>query len=300
MKIPLVSVVIPVYNTPKLLEITLKSVINQTVTDVEILVIDDGSTVDIEFVINRINDNRIKYYKLEHTNANVARNYGIRKSVGRYIAMLDSDDLWCNNHLQECFELLQDNADGLYGSLILKKEDISQGKTFFVRALKQKETMVDYLLQNGYGAQTSTFFMTADSMKDILWDPKLKRHQDYDFVIRYSKKYKLIPKLNPTVIYTIKKNITKIDFSSCICFIQRNKHNITPMNYLRYYVNMLILAKQYSENKHIITYYKNEASRYKELLSYAEYIAIVSPQNIYQKVKAKLSYLFSILFVTIG
>lgn len=296
---PLVSVIIPVYNRPQLLEKTLNSVIIQTITDIEILVIDDGSIDDIQSVVDAIDDNRIKYHRLEHTNANVARNYGIEKSRGDYIAMLDADDLWCNSHLQECLELLQhDIIDGLYGSLILKNEETHQERTFFARTLKKEETMIDYLLQSGYGAQTSTLFMTATSIKDILWNPNLNRHQDYDFIVRYSKKYKLKPKLNPTVIYTIKKNLDQIDFSSCIRFIRENRDDIRPSNYLKYHVNMLILANQHSASKYIITHYKNEASRYKELLSYAEYIAIISPQNLCQKIKAKLFYLFSILLVT--
>jgi glycosyltransferase involved in cell wall biosynthesis len=83
--------------------------------------VDDGSTIDSLPYIEQFDDPRIQYYKLEHKNANVARNYGINQSKGKYIAMLDSDDLWLENHLEDCINTLQKaGADGLYGSLILR------------------------------------------------------------------------------------------------------------------------------------------------------------------------------------
>ncbi|MDR1090124.1 MAG: glycosyltransferase family 2 protein, partial [Prevotella sp.] len=157
---------------------------------------DDGSEIVIYPVIENLNDNRISYNKLDHKNANIARNYGIEKSKGQYIAMLDADDLWLNNHISECLRILQhsDYVDGLYGSLILKDMNRDDERIVHVRALHEEESMIDYLLSTGYGAQTSTLFMTAESAQSVLWNPELNRHQDYDFVVRYSKRYNFIPK----------------------------------------------------------------------------------------------------------
>ena len=93
---PKISVVVPVYNTGKYVEKCLDSVKNQTMKDLEIIVVNDGSTDNSEEVINNWkNDNpdvNLKYYKKENGGLSSARNYGIEQASGKYIMLLDSDD----------------------------------------------------------------------------------------------------------------------------------------------------------------------------------------------------------------
>ena len=295
METPLISIIIPAYNPDESFCKTILSVLNQTYENFELIIIDDGSEIDTTSIINKFDDQRIIYHKLEHKNANVARNYGIAISNGKYIAMLDSDDLWLKNHLEDCLNTLRENgADGLYGSLILRDtKDIE--RPFYVRGLNKDEKMINYLLQSGYGAQTSTFFLSAESAKDILWDPLLNRHQDYDFIVRYNKRYQLIHKEKPTAIYvcSIKEKI--IDFKSCIQFIKSNTDDIEPQLYNNYNLNMLLLAKNKNATSDIINHYIKEATRHKEYLSYDKYIMIRYPENWCEKFKYKLEYLFHII-----
>lgn len=89
---PLISVVIPTYNGEKTLLNMLFGVLNQTYSNLEVIVVDDGSENSVElFLQEKIHDDRIKVYRIEHSNANVARNFGIRKSKGEYIAMIDAE-----------------------------------------------------------------------------------------------------------------------------------------------------------------------------------------------------------------
>ena len=290
----LISVVIPVYNNPDMLRETLRSVIKQTYQNIEIHVVDDGSEEDIESVVNEVSDNRIKYYKLEHKNADTARNYGIIQSQGDYIAMLDSDDIWLENHLVQCLSLLQEkNADGIYGSLIISKKFTTQKKTIYVRNPREHETMIDYLLFVGYGAQSSTLFMTAESAKDILWDESLTNNDDYDFVVRYCKKYKMESKYEPTVIYNSKPR-NQCDFQSCIRFIDRFREEIRSDVYYLYHKNMLRLAKRINATPDVIDHYLNEMTRYKEIISFKEFIQIKDPVNNVQYFKYKMQYLWYI------
>lgn len=293
----LISVVIPVYKRPDALKRTLESVIDQTHTNIEILVIDDGSEIELFPVIEELNDARISYFKLEHNNANVARNYGIVHSKGQYIAMLDADDLWLNNHLESCYnELIESNFDGLYGSLILRNTVTKQERVVAARALHEGETMIDYLLRSGYGAQSSTLFFTAKSIKDILWDPTLKRHQDYDLVVRYNKKYQLTAKVKPTVIYTFgESKQSEIDFKSCIKVIKDNENDVSPGIYNSYNQNMLSLANYQKASQDIIDYYKKEATYYKEFISFYQYLKIMLPQTRYEKIICRFMYLYYIL-----
>jgi glycosyltransferase involved in cell wall biosynthesis len=291
----LISVIIPVYNPDVSFPKTIRSVLNQTYKNFELIIMDDGSDIDIIPILSQFNDQRIIYKKLEHKNANVARNQGISTSNGKYIAMLDSDDLWLDNHLNDCLNTLQkSNAHGLYGSLLLRDTN-GQERPFHVRKLNKDERMINYLLKTGYGAQTSTLFLTTQSAKEILWDPSLNRHQDYDFIVRYDKKYQLIPKENPTVIYVCTQKKTVIDFKSCINFIKSNKNDIEPQLYISYNSHMLMLAKNRNATNDIIKYYIKEATRYKEYLSYFNYAMIRYPQTRIERFKCKIAYIFHII-----
>ena len=295
---PLISVVIPTYN-PKdeILKASLDSVLNQTYRNIEIRLIDDGSETDVFPLVEALNDARIHYRKLPHANANVARNYGMDQSSGSYIAMLDADDLWKENHLDDCLHTLRNSsADGLYGSLILRNPSNQTENTVRVRERRVDESMIDYLLSTGYGAQTSTLFMRAETAKDIRWNPALRRHQDYDFVVRYSKKYRWIPKPEATVIYRMGHSLnTEIDFRSCIRFIKENEKDIHPALYNKYHQNMLSLARRLNASQEIESHYRKEATRCKEYLSYAHFLQIRQPQSPYELLKLKLAYLFYIL-----
>ena len=98
MKNELISVVIPTYNRGKVIRKSIESVLNQSYKNIELIIIDDGSTDNTEFVVKKISDNRIKYIKLnENKGACYARNIGIKKAKGKYIAFVDSDDYLPNN-----------------------------------------------------------------------------------------------------------------------------------------------------------------------------------------------------------
>lgn len=298
---PLISVIIPVYNGERTLLDTLNSVLKQTYHSFEIIIIDNGSDNPVEpFVTLSIKDNRIRIYRTERSNANIARNYGIQQSKGEYIAMLDADDFWLNNHLQDCLLLLQKSqADGLYGSLFLRRslsDEIHSLPVFHARKPEEGESMIDYLLIAGYGAQTSTLFTTAIAMKDILWNPELIDHQDYDFVVRFYKKHKMIVKYEPTVAYTLSSTRTN-HYETCIQFVEENIDDIDPVIYIQYNIKMFMKAQQEVCSPEIINYFRNEATKYKECLSYQQYISIRNPQNLFSEWMDKLAYIYCILII---
>lgn len=294
--LPLISVIIPLYNSRNSLPDCLRSVIKQTHSNMEIILVDDGSEEEYNDIIALFNDNRVMYSKLEHSNANFARNYGIMKSRGEYIAMLDSDDLWLPNHLEECLNTVKrEDADGLYGSLILKNTVNGNMMEHRVRALYDNETMMSYLLGTGYGAQTSSLFLSSESAKEIKWDESLKRHQDYDFVVRYSKSFKLKPKIKATTIYVATNKTKNIDFESCIRVIEENKNEIIPYIYNRYHQNMLVLAKRLNAEYPIIRHYERESIKYLEYIPYSQYILVAKPQTFHRKIINKVKYLYYIL-----
>ncbi len=97
---PIVSVVLPTYNRAPLLGRAIRSVLGQSYTNFELLVIDDGSTDETSNVVAGFRDRRIRYISLPHnTGAGAARNVGIRMATGKFLAFQDSDDEWLPSKL---------------------------------------------------------------------------------------------------------------------------------------------------------------------------------------------------------
>ncbi len=294
-----VSVVIPTYNRTDLLRRALKSVLRQSYANLEIIIVDDGSEFSPKHIIAEFNDNRVRLYCLEHGNANIARNYGIKNATGKYIAMLDNDDIWFENHIEDCLSMIEKTgADGIYGSLFIKKEG-HEDRLIQSRELYRHESMADYLLSTVFGAQTSTLFTTSQSSKDVLWDPDLISHQDYDFVIRFSKKYKMIPKIEPSVAYYAYSDSlsSNVDCNSYEIFAKRYYKDINPRIYYRFCLDLLSYAKKTNQKNKYIKFFRKEAVRYKEFLTYQVYISICNPKTKLQSLKYKIRYISYILFV---
>lgn len=241
---PLISVVIPAYNSSKTIIDTVNSVLNQTYKNVEVLVVDDGSTDDTVECVKSIRDTRVKVFPLKgHVNANVARNYGIDHARGKYIAFLDSDDRYLPEHLGRKLSVLRKykkmGYDGVYGGVYVQHAD-KPLKPYPVKKRLPGESMIDYLLRCAYSAQTSTQLMTAKSARAIKYDPDLYRHQDYDFLCRYHRRFKMLADRHITVIYNNNpKNIPQDElvrkFESCVRFIKANMSDIkNPFVLLRY------------------------------------------------------------------
>jgi len=100
------SIIVPTYNRSKFLKIAISSVIGQSYTNWELLIIDDGSTDDTKSLIHQFRDDRIKYVYQENSERAVARNNGIKLVTGSYICFLDSDDYYLPNHLESFQKLI--------------------------------------------------------------------------------------------------------------------------------------------------------------------------------------------------
>ncbi len=107
----LVSIIMPSYNTGKYIEDSIKSVINQTYENWELIIVDDCSTDDTDLIVKPyLEDERIKYLKNEkNSGAAVSRNYALREAKGKWIAFLDSDDLWHPEKLERQIAFMEEN-----------------------------------------------------------------------------------------------------------------------------------------------------------------------------------------------
>jgi len=96
-----ISVIIPTFNREKLIGNSIKSVLNQTLKNFELIIVDDGSTDNTKEVVDKFQDKRIKYIKLDtNQGASNARNIGIKNAKGKYMSFQDSDDIFYPNKLE--------------------------------------------------------------------------------------------------------------------------------------------------------------------------------------------------------
>jgi glycosyltransferase involved in cell wall biosynthesis len=110
---PLISVIIPVYNGEKTIQETIKSVLQQTFTDFELIIINDGSTDSTLEKIAQFKDDRIKVLSFPNKGLATSRNRGITNSHGDYLAFIDADDLWTQDKLQAQLRALQHHPEAV-------------------------------------------------------------------------------------------------------------------------------------------------------------------------------------------
>ena len=106
---PKISIIIPVYNAEKYLEMSLNSVRNQTFTDYEVICMNDGSTDNSLLILKKFaeQDNRFKIYSQSNSGGSIARNNAIKKASGKYVAFLDNDDIYHPNYLEILFHNIE-------------------------------------------------------------------------------------------------------------------------------------------------------------------------------------------------
>jgi glycosyltransferase involved in cell wall biosynthesis len=181
---PHFSVVIPVFNRAHSLGTALRSVLTQSEQDFEIIVIDDGSSDSPDRIVYALGDPRIVFVRQENRGGSAARNAGIDRARGRFIAFLDSDDRFLPHHLCIMRGLLDgtENAAG-YAPIIV---DRGEGRSFVKppRALGAREHMADYLLCDRGIVPTITLVVPRAWAKRVRYDETLPFAQDTDFAIR--------------------------------------------------------------------------------------------------------------------
>lgn len=189
---PAVSVIIPTYNRAYCLGRAINSVINQTFTDWELIIVDNFSTDNTRELISNYGDDRIKYLECRnHGVVAASRNRGLDISSGEYVAFLDSDDWWDHRKLEKSILCLNQDADFIYHDLFLVSDD-GTSPLFFqkTKSRKLKSKIFDDLLLNGTAISNSSVVMRRHFLHKIggfSEDPFLVGAEDYDAWLRISK-----------------------------------------------------------------------------------------------------------------
>lgn len=182
---PFFSVVIPLYNRAAIVGDTIRSVQAQDWQDFEIVVVDDGSRDNPEPVIEGLGDPRVRYIRQDNAGGGAARNRGIAAARGRYIAFLDSDDLFLPGKLSTMAEALSSD-DGT--TVLYSRMKVDRGvDRYWIRpdrGIRDGEDVGEYLFCANQFMQTSTMVVPTRLAQAVLFDPALKKGQDLDFCVR--------------------------------------------------------------------------------------------------------------------
>lgn len=196
-----VSVIIPTYKRPDTIEAAVRSVMKQTLRDIEIIVVDDNNPNSFfrqeteKIVLSLVSaDDRVRYIRHEkNMNGSAARNSGIQVAKGEYLAFLDDDDKFLPEKLEVQYNMAK-NADGIYAGVVCNALLTRNGRIIKEIEVDEQENALAEVLATSYSCGSgSNLFIRRAIIDDIgIFDVNLQRHQDYDFLVRFFCKYKML------------------------------------------------------------------------------------------------------------
>jgi glycosyltransferase involved in cell wall biosynthesis len=209
---PLVSVVLPTYNRANTISRSIDSVLNQIYSNLELIVVDDGSSDDTQFIVESINDNRIKYIRNSKSmGAAFARNLGIKHSQGSLIAFQDSDDEWLPDKLSIQVSVLLEadkNVALVYSPMIRVYEETKE-EYLFSSPIFYPDTQDFYrkaLALGIMGIGIQSCLVRKSALLHVGgFDEKLPRWVDLELFIRLAREYKFQYIDKPLVKYYFSK-----------------------------------------------------------------------------------------------
>lgn len=199
----LVSIVMPSFNSENVIEDSINSVLNQTYSNWELLIVDDCSSDNTVEVVRKIakKDKRIKLTVLDkNSGAGIARNQAIRQAKGKFLAFIDSDDLWMSNKLEKQIKFMNENN---YYFTSTNFNEIEDGK------IEERVTLshpkLDYIGVLKYCPGNSTVMYNAEKLGKF-YAPDIKKRNDFATWLQVIKKTKYLYGLNETLTtYRIRK-----------------------------------------------------------------------------------------------
>jgi glycosyltransferase involved in cell wall biosynthesis len=240
----LVSIVLPTYNGSKYIQQSVDSCLNQTYKNIELIIVDDGSTDETAEIIKLNNDKRIKYIKHEiNKGLPIALNSGFDKSSGQLLTWTSDDNLYSPNAIEEMVIFLKQIKGSFVYCDYFTFNDAGNIKNLI--ELPNTTKLED-------GNHVGACFLYTRRVMEIIgaYDPSTKLAEDYDYWIRITKEFPIFHLNKSLYYYRIHKNsLTSSRYNEIriIELLVRFKNNILPINKVTGLFISLIIEK---ENKH--------------------------------------------------
>lgn len=195
----LVSVVIPTFKRSETLARAVKSVLNQSYNNIEVLVVNDNVSRSDEFslelkrILQTMNDERVILVEQErHINGAAARNAGIRESKGEFIAFLDDDDTWETSKISKQVDALN-NLDETWGGVSCLSRKYKNGKLLKCGLPYKSGYLLTDILERRFEMGIGALLIRREALDNCgYFDEELQRHQDLQLFAFFSSKYKIL------------------------------------------------------------------------------------------------------------
>lgn len=224
---PFFSVIIPTYNRADFVRSTINSLLSQSFDSFEILVIDDGSTDNTEEVISEINDSRLFYYKKGNQERAAARNFGAKRSRGRFVNFFDSDDIAYPNHLKTAYEITTQYPQY---EIFHLGYDIKGVKGEILKLVNNLKNPINDQLIYGNHLSCNGVFIKKEIIvaHPFNEDRELSASEDYELWLRLSAKYTFytINTITSSVINHDNRSVLRINVKSLLTRLEKLKHYI--------------------------------------------------------------------------
>jgi glycosyltransferase involved in cell wall biosynthesis len=199
-----ISVVVPAYNGQSTILETINSILEQTFTDFELIVINDGSTDRTLELLETVKDERLKIYSYPNGGLPAARNRGIVRATGEFVSFIDADDLWTPDKLELQLQALRENpqAGVAYSWTICMGND---GNSFHPGVSESFQGNVyANLLVGNFIASGSNVLLRREAIESVgYFDESLKSCEDWDYWLRLAPKWEFVVVAKPQIIYRL-------------------------------------------------------------------------------------------------
>jgi len=196
-----ISIIVPIYNAEKYLNKCIDSIINQTKKELEIILINDGSTDNTDKIIASYNDKRIKYYKNKNQGIGKTRNFGIGKATGKYIMFLDSDDFLEKNACELLFNKVENSNTDIVICDFYKIYDNVEVEEVRQPSFKSSSLKDNPNILNEYLAPWAKLYKRELIVKNNIKFIENLKYEDAPFVVEALDKSKKIAKLDECLVY---------------------------------------------------------------------------------------------------
>jgi len=241
---PLISIVMPTYNHAKYLSISVQSVLDQTFTNWELIIVDNFSTDNTLEVLSEFSDTRIKLLQINNEGCiGKSRNLAIKSAKSEWLAFLDSDDSWEPNKLEVIVGHLHEEIDFLYHNLTVVDADMHELKSIQIRSRKLKSPIVKDLVLNGNTIATSSVVVRRSVVLNVggmSEETDLIGIEDYNTWLRISlitEKFKLIPVFLGSYRKHNSNHSTFENFRPPLAAIEEFFHLLSPVEMVQLYKN---------------------------------------------------------------
>ncbi|AFY40739.1 glycosyltransferase [Nostoc sp. PCC 7107] len=204
---PLVSVIIPAYNAEKTIQKTVASVLEQSLSDFELIIINSSSSDSTLNKISQIQDSRIKLFTYPQANASVNRNRGLLHTTTEFVSFLDADDLWKPDKLEAQYQALQENTEAVVAYSFT--DAIDENGNFLRKCSHATWTGNVYpqLLLDDFIGSGSNVMVRRQVFREVgEFDELLTNAEDTDMWLRLAADYNFVPIKKVQILYRVSTN----------------------------------------------------------------------------------------------